>query len=153
MFDVLVYLFENYRTPQLFPQTDALAKKLTTVGFDEDDVDRAIDWLLGLATATQNITLVNHAAQDSTRVYAREERQQLGDDAIGFLSYLDAAGELAGPHRELVIERALAVGESPLPLEQLRIITLMVLWSQEVDFGTLLLDELLAGEQDSRKAH
>jgi Smg protein len=153
MFDVLVYLFENYRTPQLFPETDALAKKLTTVGFDEDDVDRAIDWLLGLATATQNITLVNHAAQDSTRVYAREERQQLGDDAIGFLSYLDATGELAGPHRELVIERALAVGESPLPLEQLRIITLMVLWSQEVDFGTLLLDELLAGEQDSRKAH
>jgi Smg protein len=153
MFDVLVYLFENYRTPQLFPETDALAKKLTTVGFDEDDVDRAIDWLMGLANATQNITLVGHAAESSTRVYATEERQQLGDEAIAFLSYLDAAGEIASPHRELIIERALAVGESPLPLEQLRIITLMVLWSQEVDFGSLLLDELLAGEKDSRFAH
>lgn len=153
MFDVLVYLFENYRTPQLFPETDALAKKLTTVGFDEDDVDRAIDWLLGLATATQNITLVSHAAETSTRVYAEQERAQLGEEAIGFLSYLDAAGELASPHRELIIERALAVGESPLPIEQLRIISLMVLWSQEVEFGSLLLDELLAGEKDASRAH
>jgi Smg protein len=153
MFDVLVYLFENYRTPQLFPETDALAKKLTTVGFDEDDVDQAIDWLLGLASATQNIRLVSHASDDSTRVYAEQERAQLGDEAIAFLSYLDAAGELANPHRELIIERALAVGESPLPTSQLRIITLMVLWSQEVEFGGLLMDELLAGEKDAALAH
>jgi Smg protein len=153
MFDVLVYLFENYRTPQLFPETDALAKKLTTVGFDEDDVDQAIEWLLGLASATQNVTLIGHAQPSSTRVYAKEEEAQLGSEAIAFLSYLDSAEEIAAPHRELIIERALAVGESPLPIGQLRIITLMVLWSQEVDLGYLLLDELLAGEKDKHLAH
>jgi Smg protein len=153
MFDVLVYLFEHYRTPQLFPETDALAKKLTTVGFDEEDVGQAIDWLLGLASATQNITHLAHPAEHSTRIYAQQERAQLGDEAIAFLSHLDAAGAIASPHRELIIERALAVGESPLHTEQLRIITLMVLWSQEVEFDTLLLDELLAGEQTPQPAH
>lgn len=153
MFDVLVYLFEHYRTPQLFPETDALAKKLTRVGFDEEDVDQAIDWLLGLASATQNITHVAHPADSSTRVYAAQERTQLGDEAIAFLSHLDATDAIASPHRELIIERALAVPESPLPIEQLRVITLMVLWSQEVEFDTLLLDELLASESQSQRAN
>jgi Smg protein len=45
--------------------------------------------------------------------------------------------------REIVIERALATGETPVPLSKLKIIVLMVLWSQGEEPDTLILDELL----------
>ena len=41
-----------------------------------------------------------------------------------------------------MIERAAAV-EAPVTLERLKIIVLMVLWSQSVDVDLLLLQELL----------
>ncbi|HET7773733.1 MAG TPA: DUF494 domain-containing protein [Burkholderiaceae bacterium] len=150
MYDVLVYLFQHYSTPQLFPETDDLHDTLTEAGFDEDDVEQALDWLVGLASATQNIRLIAHASEGSTRIYADVERRQLGDEAIAFIQHLENADALYAPHRELIIERALAVTESPIPLSKLRIITLMVLWSQEVEFDALVFDELMSDDESPR---
>ncbi len=147
MYDVLMYLFQNYNTPQSFPETDDLHSKLTNIGFDEDSVEEALDWLIGLAAATQNITLVAHASAGTVRIYAPEELDQLGGDAIRFITFLENAEALYAPHRELIIERALAVAESPIPLSKLRIICLMVLWSQEVEFDALVFDELLSYDE------
>ena len=38
MFDVLVYLYETYYRPEACPDSDALVKKLSAVGFDEEMV-------------------------------------------------------------------------------------------------------------------
>ena len=62
--------------------------------------------------------------------------------AIGFIASLDRDGQLNPAQREIVIERAAAV-EPPITLERLKIIVLMVLWSQSVDVDLLLLQELL----------
>jgi Smg protein len=150
MYDVLVYLFQSYRTPQQFPETDDLHEKLTDIGFDEDDVEQALDWLIGLASATQNITLGAPASPGTQRVYAEAERSQLGDDAIAFIRCLENADALYAPHRELVIERALATGESPVQVSRMRVITLMVLWSQEVEMDALVFDELLSDDDNGR---
>jgi|JI6StandDraft_1071083.scaffolds.fasta_scaffold248220_2 Smg protein len=149
MYEVLMYLFQHYRTPQSFPETDDLHDKLTTVGFDEESVDLALDWLIGLASATQNIRLVSHANPGTVRIYAPQELDQLGVEAIRFITFLENAGALYAPHRELIIERALAVKETPISLSKLRILCLMVLWSQEVEFDALVFDELLSYDQDS----
>ena len=34
MFDILVYLFENYYTPEACPSAEVLAKRLAAAGFD-----------------------------------------------------------------------------------------------------------------------
>ncbi len=59
---------------------------------------------------------------------------------------------LPAPLREIVIDRGLAAPESPVPLSKIKIIALMVLWSQEAEIDNLVLEELL-DEDGTRLLH
>jgi Smg protein len=124
-------------------------KKLAAVGFDQEDISDALAWLSGLS---EPVTVVQSpsALHPSQRVYAEPEAHALGEQAIGFIQFLELAGLLGFAEREIVIERALAVNESPLPLDKLKIIVLMVLWSQGMEPDMLMLDELLLSEDDNQ---
>jgi len=50
--------------------------------------------------------------------------------------------------REMVIDRALAVGDGPIDLEDLKIIVLMVFWSLGEEPDALVLDELFVASED-----
>ncbi|MBC3883505.1 DUF494 family protein [Undibacterium griseum] len=148
MFDILVYLYETYYRPDACPDTAALVKKLSAVGFPEDEISEAIDWLTGLANTNQQTQTPTWTSQ-GFRIYAQPEQIALGMSAIGFIQFLESAGLLTPIQREIVIERALAVNESPLPLDKLRIIVLMMLWSQGAEPDMLMFDELLLSDDDS----
>lgn len=143
MFDVLVYLYENYYRPDACPDADTLAKKLSAAGFEGDEINSALSWLSGLATVTQTTIPVAYADSSSFRIYVDVEYERLGAESIGFLSFLEAAGVLNPLLREIVIERALATDETPVSLESLRVIVLMVFWSQGEEPDALILEELL----------
>ena len=49
MFDVLVYLYENYWRPDACPDHDQLTRKLSAVGFESEEIEDALTWLDGLA--------------------------------------------------------------------------------------------------------
>lgn len=49
MFDVLVYLYENYWRPDACPDHGQLSRKLSAVGFETDEIQEALNWLDGLA--------------------------------------------------------------------------------------------------------
>ena len=55
--------------------------------------------------------------------------------------------------REIVIDRALASPETPVPLSRIKIIALMVLWSQEAEIDNRVLEELLEDEGGRRLLH
>ena len=143
MFDVLVYLYENYYRPDACPDADTLARKLSAAGFEGEEIDSALSWLSGLATVTQTTIPVAYADSSSFRIYVDVEYERLGADCIGFLSFLESAGVLNPLLREVVIERALATDETPVSLESLRVIVLMVFWSQGEEPDALILEELL----------
>jgi len=143
MYDVLVYLYENYYRPDACPDANTLARKLSAAGFEGDEIHEALSWLSGLADVTQTTIPVAVAARGSFRIYAEMEMERLGSECIGFISFLESAGVLGSLMREIVIERALATDETPVPLEQLKIIVLMVLWSQGAEPDSLILEELL----------
>jgi Smg protein len=73
----------------------------------------------------------------------------LGTPAVGFIQFLEAAKLINPVQREIVIERALAVGESPISLDKLKVIVLMVLWSQGKEPDGLIFDELFLDEDDA----
>ena len=148
MFDVLVYLYENYGALNACPDGDALTRKLAAAGFDAEEITDAIAWLQGLQRVTQESQIVRAPAADSSRVFAVFEANRLGNEAIGFLSFLETNGELTPAQREIVVERALAIDESPVPLAKLKVIVLMVLWSQQADIDILLIEELLDDGED-----
>jgi Smg protein len=148
MFDVLVYLYENYGALNACPDGDALTRKLAAAGFDEAEITDAIAWLQGLQRVTQESQVLRAPGVAAFRVYAGFETSRLGIDAVRFLSFLEASGELSPAQREIVVERALAIDESPVPLSRLKVIVLMVLWSQQADTDILLLEELLDDGED-----
>ncbi|HEY9573863.1 MAG TPA: DUF494 domain-containing protein [Pusillimonas sp.] len=153
MFDILVYLFETYYTPQACPEADVLAHKLAAVGFEHEDINDALGWLHGLAeTSEQCGQLAQNPQGDSRRVFTEHEYQSLGTQAIGFITFLENSGVLPTALREILIERAEATHESPISLAKIKIIALMVLWSQEAEVDHLVFEELLADDH-TRLSH
>ena len=146
MFDVLVYLYENYWRPDACPDHDQLTRKLSAVGFERDEIQEALSWLDGLAHAAESYAGAQRAT--SLRVYSAAEHELLGDDSIGFISFLESAGVLPPPMREMVIDRATAIPGGPIDIEDLKIIVLMVFWSVGEEPDALILDELFVEEED-----
>jgi Smg protein len=54
MFEVLAFVYENYWSGQACPEPDHLQRKLTTVGFEADEIADALAWLGGLKQAAQH---------------------------------------------------------------------------------------------------
>jgi Smg protein len=76
------------------------------------------------------------------RAYSVPEQNHLGADCLGFITFLETSGALPANMRELVLDRAMAAPADPLPLEDLKIIVLMVYWSLGQEPEALVLDEL-----------
>jgi Smg protein len=146
MFDVLVYLYENYWRPDACPDHAQLARKLSSVGFESDEIQEALSWLDGVAVAAQSD--LGKQSETSLRVYSAAEQEHLGEESIGFISFLESAGVLPPPMREMVIDRATAIGDGPVELDDLKIIVLMVFWSVGEEPDALILDELFVEEED-----
>ena len=62
------------------------------------------------------------------------------------------AGVLPAHMREIVIDRAMAVPQRPIDIDDLKIIVLMVYWSAGIEPDALVLDEL-CDDNRSRVAH
>ncbi|MDP1741187.1 MAG: DUF494 domain-containing protein [Polaromonas sp.] len=173
MFEVLVYVYENYWQGDACPELHQLSRKLTAVGFEADEIQAALVWLNGLNIAAQN-TQARQAGDpaastvdatplpptqsfqaqstDSLRVYSVAEQEHLGAQALGFVSFLESSGVLPPLMREIVIDRAMAAPGDPLALDDLKIIVLMVYWSFGEEPDALVLDEL-CDDAEFRVAH
>jgi len=156
MFEVLIYLYESYFRPEACPEPEALAKKLLAIGFEEEEISKALIWLKDLAEANYNLT--NECEKLTifylgTRIYAQKEIDILGSSIITLIQFLESAKIIDQVQRELVIERALA--ETSVSLEKLKIIILIVLWSQGKEPDGLMFDELFLDEDDAepRQSH
>ena len=146
MFDILVYLFENFFRAEACPEPEQLALKLSAAGFEDEEISEALQWLDGLRDAgSENLPAIA-ADNDSLRCYAAEESARLDAECRGFIAFLESAGVLDPPTRELILERAMALAEHRVPLSRLKIIVLMVLWQQQRAMDSLILEELLSGD-------
>jgi Smg protein len=165
MFEVLVYVYENYWRGDACPELLRLERKLSAVGFDADEIRQALSWLDGLNLAAQSTqwratetpvaprqSLATLQSPHSMRVYSVAEQDRLGAACLGFVSFLESSGVLPSPMREIVIDRAMAVADDEVSLDDLKIIILMVYWSFGEEPDALVLDELCDYPAD-RVAH
>jgi Smg protein len=153
MFEILIFLFENYPQIELAPDRDALTIKLHAAGFNGDEIDQALDWfsdLGALNSAQYPPSLADHHA---IRVYAAHELERLDVKSRGFLLFLEHAGLLNPLQREWVIDRVLALDEEEVSLEKIKWIALMVLWSQNPNQDYLLLEDMLFNDGTGLSIH
>ncbi len=69
MFEVLVYMFENYIDTQFRPDEDTLSKELSAAGFDEQDISGAFDWFNQLELMTNQPEVFEKSSVTSARVF------------------------------------------------------------------------------------
>jgi Smg protein len=152
MFDVLVFLFENYYQSESYPDQDTLTRKLHAAGFENEDIHDALDWLNGLTHERENTFPESLDSTSSVRLYARDEQGKISSESRGFLFFLESAHVLTPLLRELIIERAMALETDFVGLEAMKVIVLMVLWTRRGSVDALILDELLPDGQ-KRQMH
>lgn len=169
MFEVLVFVYENYWHGDACPELAHLERKLNAAGFDAEEIQDALTWLNDLNLAARGLQQPAHdnaasssasladfeqwtPSSKSMRVYSVGEQDHLGSDCLGFVGFLENAGVLPAHMREIVIDRAMAAPGDPVPLDDLKIIVLMVYWSLGEEPDALVLDEL-CDDSSHRLAH
>lgn len=145
MFDILLYLYDNYLFADQIPDAEHLSRKLSAAGFENDDIAQALDWLSGLDGLEP---LEEEAGTHSFRIYSVEETQRLDLEGRGFLAFLESA-DLLPPHgREWVIEQALALSDNEVSAERIKWIAMLALWKLKGAGDVLWLEDLVRGAED-----
>jgi len=131
IFDVLIYLFENYLDDDidLLPDSEGIKTELLQAGFEQAEVNSAFDWLEALTEQSSikpNIT-------SAFRIFCQQEEIKLDMECRNFLLFLEHTGILTTTTREIVIDRAMAIENEKLTLDELKWTVLMVLLSQSDD--------------------
>jgi len=152
MFEILVFLVENYFHSGNYPDNETLSRRLSAAGFEDDEISAALDWLGGLESAGRDRISEGFNSSSGFRVYTQQELTRTTAETRGFLLFLENSGVLNAPQRELVIERIAALDDPGIPLEKVKLIVLLVLWNQRQPVDTLLVEELLAAAEE-RQPH
>lgn len=132
MLDVLIYLFDHYMDEEadLGADRDNLTEELEAAGFRDGEIHKAFEWLDALAAHRERSECEPPVAQNqSVRIFSEREMEHLDAEMRGLLLYLGQNGILTPLHREIVIERVMALEEDDIDLEQVKWVVLMVLFN------------------------
>jgi len=152
--DVLMYLFENFSDQEYehAPDQMVLREELLQAGFNEPEVDRALDWLEELA-ANDTEPFANNPAERSVRIFNAHELARLDTLCRGYVVYLEQVGILSPVQRELVIDRLMALDSPDIDVDQVKWVVLMVLFSQPGQESAFARMEDLVFEEDASAVH
>ena len=151
MFDILMFLFESYFYAGNYPNSDKLSLKLSAAGFEDEDIHRALDWLSGLKQLTQT----DYPASinlSGPRCYADLEIKRISPEALRFLAFWEHNKMITPVEREMILDRAVALGRESLPLDKIKLIALLVLWNQHEELDPMIVEDLLT-PADSGRLH
>jgi Smg protein len=148
MFEILVYLYESFRHAELAPDRDSLERRLFAAGFLEDDIESALDWLTRM-TASETHPRLAETTLD-VRLYSAEELERLDLDCLRELRFLEQAEILDPESREWVISGLVSLVGEEIEPEQVRWMTLIVLWSRGLIEHFTVLESLLLADPEQR---
>lgn len=145
--DVLMFLFESYleddkinEAGHVMDKRDSIQAHLEEMGFHNQEINQAFDWLDDLADLQADKQHVSELKDSSTRIYSAEEHKLLDQESLGFINFLEQNDILTPMTRELILDSVVALGQ-PLDAEQLKWIILIVLHTNPAQENTLNLIE------------
>ena len=131
IFDVLIYLFENYIDEDfvVIPESDDINTELVQAGFEQTEINNAFDWLETLSEQNH----IKPFTPSTFRIFTVQEETKLGIDCRNLLIYLEHNTILTASTREIVINIAMTLENKQLTLDELKWTVLMVLLSHSDD--------------------
>ena len=151
--DVLMYIFSTYadQDEHLPEDRDGICTDLTAAGFEPLEIDKAFEWLDGLAEQRYQPEFKMQSSEP-IRVFIDSEINRLDTTCRDFLMYLSNTGILDAQRRELVLDRLMALESDEITLEDVKWVVLMVLFNQpgqEANYAWME-DLMFDTEQDYR---
>ncbi len=133
MFDILMYLFENFihSEVEILVDHEELTDELTRAGFHQEEILKALAWLERLAELqdSDKHPYLYKQVQPSVRIYTSDESARLDASCRGFLMFLEQAQVLDTSTREMVIDRIMELDMPEVTLDDLKWVVLMVLFN------------------------
>ncbi len=149
MFEILMYLFENYMDGSvvLNADQDTIVSELEQAGFSRSEISRALDWLDGLIRVQEIVQSGPQLTPHAFRHYSQEETERLAQEGRGFLLYLEQLGILDPMTREIVIDRLMALDYREVDLGRIKWVVLIALFNQPEKKSALsLLQDMVLSE-------
>jgi len=130
--DVLTYLFEHYLDEEMEMglEQEPLRTELIQSGFEEEEVDGALEWLQSMASAKDGFAQGHTPRNTAVRVYIEHEMEKIDLKSRGFLMFLEQVGVLDHASRELTIDKLMTLESEDIDLDQVKWVVLMVLFNQ-----------------------
>ncbi len=110
------------------PDPESLSIELSRAGFENDEIDRAFDWLENLSVMCESgddTMLVTEMG--SARHYTTEEQTRIDLPAQSLLLSLEQSGVLDPIARELVVDRIMALDSDDIEIDDIKWVIMMVL--------------------------
>lgn len=149
MFEILMYLFENYMDGGVALNADqeTIVNELEQAGFTSNEIGRAMDWLDGLNRAQETVQAGPLLTSHAIRYYSPDEADHLGIESRGFLLYLEQLQILDPMTREVVIDRLMALDSREVDLGRVKWVVLIALFNQPDKKSALsLLQDMILSE-------
>lgn len=149
MFEILMYIFENYMdgSVALNADQDTVVTELEQIGFSRGEIGLALDWLDGLNRAQQTVSAGPEFTPHAIRHYSQEEGERISIEGRGFLLYLEQMGILDPMTREVVIDRIMALDARDVDLGGIKWVVLIALFNQPDKKSALsLLQDMVLSE-------
>jgi len=151
MFDILLFLFESYFDAGGYPEPKRLSAKLSAAGFEEEDINQALTWLSGLSELS-NATYPESINKSGLRCYTDFEALRISVEGLRFIAFWEHNKIITPIEREMIIDRAIALGRDKLSVDKVKLTALMVLWNQHEDLDPILIEDLLT-PSDTAQLH
>ena len=143
MFEVLVFMFENYIAHHALPDNDIMTQELTAAGFEQSDIVGAVDWFHVMKTRLIKPPTDYAHQHTSMRIFSEIEYKKISLESISFLIFLQQANVINDVERDLIVDRAMALKQEKIKIEEMRWITMIALWNAGREKDYLFVEDAL----------
>ena len=143
MFEVLVFMFEHYIAHHALPDTAIMTQELSAAGFEQPDIVGAVDWFHVMKARLIEPPAVYAHQHTSMRLFSESEYKKISLESISFLIFLQQANVINDVERDLIVDRAMALKQEQIKIEEMRWITMIALWNAGREKDYLFVEDAL----------
>lgn len=143
MFEVLIFMFENYFANHALPDQEVMQQELCAAGFEQSDILGAFDWFDEMKTKLNQPAAVYSHKHTATRQFADAEHSKINTESLSFILFLQQANVINDVERDLIIDRAMALKQEHIKIEEMRWITMIALWNKGREKDYLFVEDAL----------
>jgi Smg protein len=141
MFEVLVFMFENYFAHHALPDDKVLEQELSAAGFEKNDILGAFDWFQEMKSRLNTTENSYSHATTAMRAFTNSELKRIDTESRGFVIFLQQANVINDVERDLIIDRAMALKQAEIKIEEMRWISMMALWNKGREKDYLFVED------------